>query len=302
MSPDTSTTLEVVTPHTTIFLRKQGHGPALLLLHGFPETHLMWRDVAPLLARHFTVVYPDLPGYGRSGCPESDADHTPYTKRAMAEDMVSMMEQLGFSRFSVAGHDRGGRVAYRMALDHPDRIQRLAVLDIVPIGEAWDRADRQLATSFWTWTLLSQPAPLPERLIAGAPEAIIEDAVTHWGSAGITFPPFIREAYTEPLRDPAHAHAICEEFRAAATADYEHDHDDLLYGRRISCPVLVLWSADNALDNLYYRDGGPLAIWRAWADDVQGQAIRGGHFFPEEAPEETAEVLKGFFAGGAEFL
>jgi len=288
--------MEIATRDTTIFLRKRGTGPGLLLLHGFPETHLMWRDVAPLLARDFTVVYPDLPGYGSSGCPVSDAMHTPYTKRAMAADMVSVMEQLGFSRFFVAGHDRGGRVAYRLALDHPDRIKRLAVLDIIPIGEAWDRADRRLATSFWPWSLLSQPEPLPEQLIAGAPEAIIQDAATHWGSPGGVFPPFIREAYVEPLRDPAHAHAICEEFRAAATLDYEHDHDDLLHGRRIDCPVLVLWSADNALDNWYHTDGGPLAIWRGWANDVRGQAIRGGHFFPEEAPEETAEALKLFFS------
>jgi len=300
MSLDNSRTMEINTRDTTIFLRKLGAGPGLLLLHGFPETHLMWRDVAPLLAKHFTVVYPDLRGYGSSGCPMSDAAHTPYTKRAMAEDMVSVMEQLGFSRFSVAGHDRGGRVAYRLALDHPDRIERLAVLDIIPIGEAWDRADRKLATSFWSWSLLSQPEPLPEQLIAGAPEAIIQDAATHWGSPGGVFPPFIREAYVEPLRDPSHAHAICEEFRAAATLDYEHDHDDLLYGRRIDCPVLVLWSADNALDSWYDTDGGPLAIWRGWANDVRGQAIRGGHFFPEEAPEETAEALKLFFsAGGA---
>lgn len=294
MSLDPSQSVEIITRDTTIFLRKLGTGPGLLLLHGFPQTHLMWRDVAPLLARHFTVVYPDLRGYGRSGCPPSDAAHTPYTKRVMAEDMISVMEQLGFPKFSVVGHDRGGRVAYRLALDHRERIERLAVLDIIPIGEAWDRADRRLATAFWPWSLLSQPEPLPERLIAGAPEAIIEDAATHWGSSSVVFSPFVREAYIEPLRDPSHVHAICEEFRAAATLDYEHDHDDLLYGRRIDCPVLVLWSADNALDNWYYADGGPLAIWRGWANDVQGQPVRGGHFFPEEAPEETARALTNF--------
>jgi len=295
MSFENAQALEITTPATTIFLRKLGSGPGLLLLHGFPETHLMWRDAGQLLAREFTVICPDLRGYGQSGCPPSDERHTPYTKRAMAEDMVVVMEKLGFTRFSVAGHDRGGRVAYRLALDHPEQIDRLAVLDIVPVAEAWDRADKRLATSFWPWTLLSQPAPLPEQLISGAPEAVIENALTQWGPAGAIFPPYVRNAYVEALRDPGHIHAICEEFRAAATLDHEQDKADLTSGRRINCPVLALWSAGSALDTWYTDAGGPLGIWRIWANDVQGQSIRGGHFFPEELPEETADRLADFF-------
>jgi len=254
----------------------------------------MWRNVAPLLASQFTVVCPDLRGYGQSGCPLSDADHMPYTKRVMAGDMIALMEHLGFSHFSVAGHDRGGRVAYRMALDHPERVDRLSVLDIVPIAEAWDRADRRLAMSFWPWALLSQPFPLPERLIGSDPEAVIEDAFTQWGSTAAAAPSFARDTYVEMLRDPMHIHAICEEFRAAATLDYEHDREDRGSGRRISCPVQVLWSADSALDTWYTEAGGPLGIWRIWADDIQGQPMKGGHFFPEETPEETAEALRNF--------
>jgi len=287
--------MEIATPDALIFLRKFGSGPGLLLLHGFPETHLMWRDIAPLLAVHFTVVCPDLRGYGQSSCPPSDGQHSHYSKRAMANDLFVVMEMLGFPRFAVAGHDRGGRVAYRMALDRPERVDRLAVLDIVPIAEAWDRADKRLAIAFWPWALLSQPSPLPERLIAGDPNAVIEDAFTQWGSSRAVFPSFVVEAYTEPLRNPAHVHAICEEFRAAVTLDYEHDIEDFRAGRRLSCPVLVLWSAGSALDIWYVEAGGPIQIWRRWADDVQGGSVRGGHFFPEELPEETAGRLADFF-------
>jgi haloacetate dehalogenase len=160
-----------------IFLRRFGSGPAILLLHGFPQTHLMWRSVAPLLAPRFTVICADLRGYGHSGCPASAPDHAPYAKRAMAKDMVSVMEKLGFARFCVAGHDRGGRVAYRLALDHPERVERLAVLDILPTADTWERADKRLATAFWPWSLLAQPEPLPERLVSAAPDAVVDAAL-----------------------------------------------------------------------------------------------------------------------------
>src|SRR5262247_2439872 len=160
------TALDVQAQETRIFLRRFGAGPAVLLLHGFPQTHLMWRSVAPLLARRFTVICADLRGYGRSGCPASAADHAPYAKRAMARDMVLVMEKLGFPRFSVAGHDRGGRVAYRLALDHPGQVERLAVLDVLPTADTWERADKKLTTAFWPWSLLAQPEPLPERLVS----------------------------------------------------------------------------------------------------------------------------------------
>ena len=286
---------EVQTGETSIFVRRSGSGAPLLLLHGFPQTHLMWRGVAPLLARRFTVVCADLRGYGRSGCPASTPDHAPYAKRAMARDMAAVMERLGFPRFSVAGHDRGGRVAYRLALDHPARVDRIAVLDILPTAEVWARADARLALAFWPWSLLAQGPPLPERLVAAAPDAVVDDALDGWGSPAATFGPDVRAAYVEGLRDPARVHAICEEYRAAATCDREHDEADRRSGRRIACPVLVLWSGRGALDSWYADAGGPLALWRAWADQVQGGPLEAGHFFPEELPEETAEALTRFF-------
>jgi len=289
-------TAEIQTGETSIFVRWSGSGSPILLLHGFPQTHLMWRRVAPVLARHFTVVCADLRGYGRSGCPVSCPDHAPYAKRAMAQDMVLVMERLGFPRFSVAGHDRGGRVAYRMALDHPDRVDRLAVLDILPTETVWDRADARFALAFWPWSLLAQPAPLPERILAAAPEAIVDDALGGWGSPAAVFPPVVRAAYVQALRDPAHAHAICEEYRAAATVDREHDQADRAGGRRIVCPLLALWSAKGALGTWYVEESGPIALWQAWSDDVQGRALDAGHFFPEEAPEQTAEALNRFFS------
>jgi haloacetate dehalogenase len=287
---------QVDTGETTIFVRRAGAGPPLLLLHGFPQTHVMWRRVAPLLARHFTVLCADLRGYGRSGCPASTPDHGPYAKRAMANDMVSVMEALGFPRFSVAGHDRGGRVAYRLALDHPERVERIAVLDIVPTAEAWERADARFALAFWPWTLLAQPAPLPERLLSAAPDAVVDDALGGWGSPPATFSPEVRAAYVETLQDPARVHAICEEYRAAATRDREHDEADRRSRRRIACPLLVLWSGRGALSAWYAGAGGPLAVWRAWADDVRGRPLDAGHFFPEETPNETADLLTRFFA------
>jgi haloacetate dehalogenase len=289
---------EIQTGETSLFVRWSGSGPPLLLLHGFPQTHLMWRDVAPALARDFTVVCADLRGYGRSGCPVSTPDHAPYAKRALARDMVAVMARLGFPRFSVAGHDRGGRVAYRMALDHPERVDRLAVLDVVPTSTVWDRADARFALAFWPWSLLAQPEPLPERILAAAPEAIIDDALGGWGSPSAAFPPEVRAAYIQALADPEHIHAICEEYRAAATLDREHDQEDRRDGRRIACPLLVLWSAHGALDTWYAEAGGPLALWQAWSDDAQGHPVDGGHFFPEEMPEYTADALHLFFATG----
>ncbi|PYN45538.1 MAG: alpha/beta hydrolase [Candidatus Rokuibacteriota bacterium] len=287
---------EVPTGETTIFTRSSGSGPPLLLLHGFPQTHVMWRGVAPRLAHSFTVVCADLRGYGQSGCPVSTPDHAPYAKRAMARDMVTIMERLGFPRFSVAGHDRGGRVAYRMALDHPARVDRLAVLDVVPTETVWDRADARFALGFWPWSLLAQPEPLPERILAAAPEAIVDDALGGWGSPSAAFPPEVRAAYVQALREPAHAHAICEEYRAAATVDREHDRTDRARGRRIVCPLLALWSARGALDTWYVEESGPIALWRAWCDEVQGRPLDAGHFFPEEIPAETAEALNRFFS------
>jgi haloacetate dehalogenase len=287
---------EIQTGETSIFVRSHGSGPPVLLLHGFPETHLMWRGVAPALAREFTVVCADLRGYGSSGCPASTADHAPYAKRAMARDMIVVMEQLGFERFSVVGHDRGGRVAYRLALDHPELIERLVVLDILPTETVWACADARFALAFWPWVLLAQPEPLPERILTANAEVIVENALTQWGSPAGVFPAEVRAAYIESLKDPVHAHAICEEYRAAAGIDREHDKADRESGRRIKCPVLTLWSARGSLGTWYVSEGGPLALWREWADDVRGYGLDAGHFFPEEAPEQTANALSQFLA------
>jgi haloacetate dehalogenase len=286
----------VDTGRTTVFLRKGGHGPALLLLHGFPETHLMWRRVAPLLATRFTVVCADLPGYGRSGCPPPQDRHSAHSKRAMAADLVAVMASLGFNRFNVAGHDRGGRVAYRIALDFPDQTARLAVLDIIPTFDAWQRADLRLALGYWPWSLLAQPAPLPERLVGAAPDAIVDAALSGWGSPEESFEREVRAEYIEALRDADHVHAICEEYRAAATIDREHDEADLNSGRRIACPTLALWSLRGPLGTWYEDAGGPDGIWREWCISVRGEPMRGGHFFPEEHPADTASALEQFFA------
>lgn len=288
-------TAEIDTGGVTIFVRHAGTGPGLLLLHGFPETHLMWRDIAPRLTDRFTVVCADLRGYGRSSCPPSAPDHGPYAKRAMARDMIAVMAQLGFARFGVAGHDRGGRVAYRLALDHPDAVDRLAVLDIVPTVHVWEYADDRLATAFWPWSLLSQPAPLPERLIVAAPEAVVDGALDGWGSPAAAFPADVRAAYVDGLRDPARVHAICEEYRAGATMDRRHDEADRRAGRSIACRVLALWSASGAVGRWYGPNGGPRALWRSFAGDVRGHGVDGGHFFPEEQPEDTARALGAFF-------
>jgi haloacetate dehalogenase len=282
---------EVRTDDNTIFIRRYGNGSPLLMIHGFPRTSLMWRDMAPRLASNHTLICVDLRGYGRSGVPASTEDHYPYTKRAMANELVAVMDKLGFAKFDLAGHDRGGRVSYRLALDHPEKVRRLAVFDVIPISEAWGHADAKFAMTYWPWSLLSQKAPLPEKYLSGVPGAVFDNPFGQ-GSFG----PEVRAEYIETLRDPARAHAICEEYRAAAGLDIEHDKTDQKESRRITCPMLHLWSAGGPLDTFYEQDGGALGIWRKWADNVQGQAMKGGHFFPEENPMETAEILHNFLS------
>ena len=285
---------EVATTLGTIFLHEGGSGPPLLLLHGFPETSLMWRDIAPRLAKDFTVIAADLPGYGRSGCPVHTEDHAAMSKRRLASTLIAAMTFLGYPRFAVVGHDRGGRVAYRAALDHPDTIAAVAVLDVIPTLDVWERADARLALSFWPFSLLAQPTPLPERLLLSAPEAIVDNALAEWGTPANAFPAWLRDAYVEALRDPAHAHSICEEYRAAAGIDRDLDRVDRQAGRRIACALLALWSDRGGLASWYDEEGGPLGLWRRWADNVQGQSVEGGHFFPEEAPAETAALIGRF--------
>ncbi len=208
--------------------------------------------------------------------------------------MVEAMQELGFDQFSVVGHDRGGRVAYRLAVDHPDRVGRVAVLDVLPSETVWERADATFALAFWPWSLFAQAAPFPERVLRSAADAIVEHAVGTWGSPADVFPANVRAAYAEPLRDPEHAHAVCEEYRAAATIDREHERADLAARRRIVCPVLVLWSAGGPLGSWYQPEGGPVGLWRQWSSSVSGHGLNAGHFFPEEAPDETATALKDF--------
>lgn len=282
-------TSEIKTNDNSVFVRIYGKGPGLLLVHGFPRTSLMWRHLAPRFADRYTVVCVDLRGYGQSGSPASTDDHFPYSKRAMASELVEVMQQLGFARFSLVGHDRGGRVSYRMALDHPEKVEKLAVFDVIPIFEAWARTDARFAQTYWPWILLSQKNPLPERYLLGAPDAAFDNPF----GAG-TFPAEIRAQYVEMYRDPVRVHAVCEEYRAAATIDVEHDRMDADAKNQIKCPMLHLWATGGPLDTFYSNVGGPLGIWRPWAPNVQGQAIKGGHFFPEENPVDTSEQLQKF--------
>ena len=281
----------VKVPGNTIFVRRYGKGPAILMVHGFPRTSLMWRFLAPKLAENHTVICADLRAYGGSGIPASTDDHLPYSKRAMAKELVDVMAQLGFPTFTLIGHDRGGRVSYRLALDHPKNVERLAVFDVIPILEGWSRADARFAQTYWPWILLSQKEPLPESYLLGAPKAVFENPFGH-GSFG----PEILEEYVSNYRDPARVHGICEEYRAAATIDVEHDRADKEASRRIECPMLHLWAEKGPLDTFYAKDGGPLGIWRQWAPRVHGQAMKGGHFFPEENPEDTAVLVKQFLS------
>ncbi len=284
-------TSQVEVAGNTVFVRRYGTGPAILLVHGFPRTSLMWRFLAPRLAENHTVICVDLRAYGRSGIPASTDDHFPYSKRAMAEELVDVMGTLGFPTFTLIGHDRGGRVSYRMALDHPKNVERLAVLDVIPIFEAWSRCDMRFAQTYWPWILLSQKKPLPESYLVGAPEAVFYNPFGQ-GSFG----PEILDEYVSTFRDPARVHGICEEYRAAATIDVEHDRADKEASKRIECPMLHLWAEGGPLDTFYTKEGGPLGIWRQWAPQVQGQAMKGGHFFPEENPDGTADVVKQFLS------
>jgi haloacetate dehalogenase len=266
----------------TIHVRIAGSGPPLLLLHGYPQTGAMWHRVAPALAEEHTVVVADLRGYGASSKPATTDDHEPYSKRAMARDMVAVMAALGFERFDLAGHDRGARVSYRLALDHPDSLRRLVLLDIIPTSEMYARTTMRRALGAWHWYFLPQPYDLPERLLAADPEGFY-----FTGREGLFDPEALAE-YQSALRDPAVIHAICEDYRAGATYDRELDEADK-GSRRIACPLLVLWGAQGPLGGLQ-----PLEVWAEWADDVRGGPVPCGHHIPEEAPEETLAALRAF--------
>lgn len=281
--------LDVDTPQARIRLRTGGSGPPLLLLHGYPQTGAMWHKVAARLAGRFTLVCPDLRGYGASTKPPSDAGHLPYSKRAMAADMAAAMSALGHGRFLLAGHDRGGRVAHRLALDHADRVERLATLDIAPTREMYRDTADAFARAYWHWFFLILPAPFPERMIGADPDA-------YWlkkcgaGSTGLA--PFAAEALAEYLRafrDPAAIHASCEDYRAAATIDLVHDDED--GGRKVECPLLALCGEHGAV----HRCFDVLALWRERAADVRGHPLPGGHYLAEELPDLVAGEFTRFF-------
>jgi haloacetate dehalogenase len=278
------------TRETEIHAVVGGQGPPVLLLHGYPETHACWHRVAPALTERFTVVCPDLRGYGDSGRPASDPSHRAYSKRSMARDQQEVMAQLGFERFAVVGHDRGGRVAYRLALDHPERVTRLVLLDIVPTLETWAGLDRQAGLATYHWFFLAQPPDLPERLIGADPDYFLRWTLDSWAGRPGAFDPRALAEYQRAFRDPDVIRATCEDYRAGATADVEDDAADRGI-RCIRCPVLALW-AEAASEPGW----DPIAIWRDWAPDVRGQGVRCGHFLPEEAPAETLAALEPFLA------
>jgi haloacetate dehalogenase len=280
------------TGEAEIFARVGGAGPPLVCLHGFPQTHVAWRKVAPRLAERFTVVLPDLRGYGASSIPPSDPAHEAYSKRAMARDVAAVMRALGHERFFLAGHDRGGRVAYRLALDAPERVIALATLDIIPTLETYESMDYRAAYNAYHWFFLAQPEPLPEALIGADPGRFLEIKIRAWLVNPEAMEPAALDAYREAIVRPGVVHAMCEDYRAGYTYDCEADRADREAGRRITAPLLAMWGAGPTRA----RGSDWAAVWRAWATDVTEQPMACGHFLMEELPQETAAAMLSFFA------
>lgn len=289
------TTHDVEVDGQRIHARVAGSGPPVLLLHGYPQTHVMWHRVAPALAADHTVVLADLRGYGDSSRPDSAADHAPHSKRAMAADQVTLMRSLGHEAFAVVGHDRGGRVAHRMCLDHPEVVTTLAVLDIVPTHHVFTHVDRALAQGYYHWFFLAQAPDLPEHLIGADPAYWVRRKLAQWSGAR-DLSPFAPEALAEYVRcfsDPEVVRSSCEDYRAAATIDLEHDETDLAEGRLVACRTLALWGSAGFVGSAY----DVVDVWRRYAPSVTGRAVPGGHFPAEESPAETLDLLRGWLAG-----
>ena len=273
-----------------------GKGPPVLLLHGIPETHVLWREVAPLLASNFSLVMTDLRGYGDSSKPPEGENHAAYSKRAMAQDQVEVMERLGFLKFALVGHDRGGRVAHRLALDHPERLTRLAILDIVPTSILYRNVTKEFATTFYHWFFLVQPAPFPETMVGNSAEFFLKTLLFRLGGEplGAALPGWLGEAafreYLRCFRDPSTLHGICEDYRAAASIDLVHDAAD--QDRKIDCPLLVLWAEKGPFHRMY----DVLEAWRESAHRVTGKALPSGHFLPEQVPGVLATELNSFLS------
>jgi haloacetate dehalogenase len=279
----------VRTEGAEIYARVGGAGPAVLMLHGYPQTHVCWHKIAPELARNHTLVIPDLRGYGESRGPASDPEHRAYSKRAMGNDFVALMRALGHDRFAVVSHDRGARVGYRMALDHPERVTRLATLDIVTTYDAWTDMTKDNAVGRFHWAFLARPAPFPETLIGKDPLLFLDYLLAQWTRAKdlSPFDPRALEHYRRAFARPQMIHATCEDYRAGAGIDYELDAADKARGRQIACPMLAIWGAErkNGFVNT------PLESWRAWCPHVTGGPIESGHFLAEEAPEATLAAI-----------
>ena len=280
--------VEIKTSGAKINAKIAGDGPPVLFLHGYPQTHIMWHKVAPYLSKYFTVVLADLRGYGDSSKPKSDSKHTTYSKREMALDQVEVMKNLGFDSFSVVGHDRGARVTHRMLIDHKSLIQKAVVMDIVPTLTMYEETDRDFAYNYYHWFFLIQPFDLPEKLIGSDPKYYLQKKIKSWGKNNL----FItKEAFNEYLRcfsNPETIHASCEDYRASNSVDLEHDKED--YGTKIETPILVLWGRDAFVGSHY----NVIKVWEKYAKNIQGLSVPGGHYIPEEAPNETKNILKKF--------
>ncbi len=275
---------------TTINLVKGGSGPPLLMLHGYPQTHAMWNKIAPRLAEDFTVVCPDLRGYGESGKVQGDPEHMNYSKRVMAQDQADVMKELGFDQFFLVGHDRGARVTHRLTKDHQDRVLKLATLDIVPTRHMFQIVNKEFATNTYHWFFLIQPFDFPERVIGADPEFFARRGFDRTKDAGKVFNPEALEHYVSCFKDPGTIHAVCEDYRAGASIDLVHDEED--FDRKITCPMMALWSSTGYVG----RTQDVLKVWGDYATDVRGHALPCGHYIAEELPDEAYTAIKGFLS------
>lgn len=283
----------ISTPEGKIFARSGGKGAPLVLLHGFPQTHVMWHRIAGELAKRFHVILPDLRGYGWSSAPRSEAPHTTYSKREMAKDVIRVVEELGHTQFALAGHDRGARVGYRLALDHPGRLSKLAVLDIIPTYAMWQRMDARAAMKVYHWSFLAQPFPMPENMIAKSPSEWLEHTLASWTMTKdlSAFDPRALAHYRAFFNDPSRIHATCEDYRAGAGPDVDADEADRAAGKTIDCPIFALWGESG----IPAESTSPLDAWRELAPKVTGYGVESGHFLAEENPEAALEALQDFF-------